>query len=154
MYVFSLVPTQTRRRAQGHAGFTLIEMIVVLIILGLTLTIVAGFLPRRNVTLELTSATSRVADAMRLARSRAIVESRPVSFAVMPGGHGFRTDDGPVLLGPSVSIGMTRSAILFTPDGSTSGGSVSVAVGNGARLIQVDWLTGRVVVTAPSSRAS
>jgi prepilin-type N-terminal cleavage/methylation domain-containing protein len=58
-------PLATAARACGGAGFTLIETIVVLVILGLALTIVAGFMPRRNVTLELANATSRVVGAMR-----------------------------------------------------------------------------------------
>jgi prepilin-type N-terminal cleavage/methylation domain-containing protein len=40
------VPEQPDRHICG--GFTLIETIVVLVILGLALTIVAGFLPRRK----------------------------------------------------------------------------------------------------------
>jgi general secretion pathway protein H len=125
-------------------GFTLIETIVVLVILGLALTIVAGFLPRRNTTLELTAATARVTGALRLARSRAMAESRPVPFAAAPDGHGFRLDNAPVTLGPSVTVVMTEPRIVFAPDGSTSGGSLRVLVDGRQRVIRIDWLTGRV----------
>jgi len=134
-----------------HAGFTLIETIVVLVILGLALTIVAGFIPRRNGTLELANATSRVAGAMRLARSRAMVESRPVPFGVTADGHGLIVDRTRVTLGPSVSVVMTGTPMIsFSPDGSASGGALRVLVGERFRLIQVDWLTGRVTVTGAS----
>ncbi len=137
-----MAPT-TRR----SAGFTLIETIVVLVILGLALTIVAGFLPRRNATLELTDATAHVANAMRLARSRAMTESRPIPFVASPDRHGFRLDNIPVTLGRSVAVDtIGPSLILFAPDGSSSGGSLRVAVDGRQRLIRVDWLTGRVVV--------
>src|SRR5262249_34547413 len=82
----------------GQSGFTLIEMIVVLVILGLSLSIVAGFSPRRNTTLELSAATGRVSMALRLARSRAMTEDRPVTFSAAVGGHGFRVDNETVSL--------------------------------------------------------
>jgi general secretion pathway protein H len=134
----------------GHAGFTLIEPIVVLVILGLALTIVAGFIPRRNTTLDLANATSRVAGAMRLARSRAMVESRPVPFTVTPDGHGFRLDNGQVTLGPAVVMVSAPPVIVFSPDGSASGGSLRLLVGDKTRMVQVDWLTGRVTIAGPS----
>jgi general secretion pathway protein H len=130
------------------AGFTLIETIVVLVILGLALTIVAGFVPRRNTTLELSAATTRVAGALRLARSRAMTESRPVSFDAVPDGHGFRVDNAWVTLGASVTVVMARPEIVFAPDGSTSGGSLQVLVDGHRRVIEIDWLTGRVAVAS------
>jgi general secretion pathway protein H len=136
--------------ASAEGGFTLIETIVVLVILGLALGIVAGFLPRRNTTLELTAATSRVAGALRLARSRAMAEGHAVPFAAVPGGHGFRLDNAQVNFGPSVTVVMAEPRILFAPDGSTSGGSLRVLVGGKQRVVLVDWLTGRVVVAAAS----
>jgi general secretion pathway protein H len=142
--------SNARGRAASGAGFTLIETIVVLVILGLALTIVAGFAPRRNITLELSTATSRVTGALRLARSRAMTESRPVSFDAAQDGHGFRVDNAWVALGASVTVVMARPEIVFAPDGSTSGGSLQVSVDGHRRLIEVDWLTGRVEVAEAS----
>jgi general secretion pathway protein H len=142
------MPEQPHRPA--CRGFTLIETIVVLVILGLALTIVAGFLPRRNTTSELAGATARVAGALRLARSQAMVQSRPVQFIVAPNGHGFRLDNAPVILGPSVAVVMQEPRlIVFAPDGSASGGSLSVLMDGQQRNIRVDWLTGRVIVATP-----
>jgi general secretion pathway protein H len=42
--------------------------------------------------------------------------------------------------------------IRFFPDGSSTGGEITLAGGNAHRYVQVDWLTGRVAVyedTAP-----
>jgi general secretion pathway protein H len=138
-------------REGSRAGFTLIETIVVLVILGLALSVVAGFLPRRNTTLELSAATERIGGALRLARSRAMVEARPVPFAVARDGHGFRLDNAIVALGPSVAVFMPEPrVILFAPDGSTSGGSIRIVMNGQERLIRVDWLTGRVVIAGAS----
>jgi general secretion pathway protein H len=140
-----------RARRGQNAGFTLIETIVVLVILGLALSIVAGFLPRRNATLELSAATARVTGALRLARSRAMAESRPVPFAAIPGGHGFRLDNAAVALGPGTTLVMVQPRpIVFAPDGSASGGSLRVSVDGRQSVIQIDWLTGRVSVAGPS----
>jgi len=138
----------------NNAGFTLIETIVVLVILGLALSIVAGFLPRRNATLDLTAATGRVTGALRLARSRAMAEVRPVPFTATLDGHGFRMDNTPVSLGPRVAVVMTQPRILFEPDGSSAGGSLQVIVDGHRRVIRIDWLTGRVAVAeAPLAAA-
>jgi general secretion pathway protein H len=114
------------------------------------LTIVTGFLPRRNTTLELTAATAQVTGALRLARARAMAESRPVPFAAVPGGHGFRVDNVPVPLGSLITVVMTEPRIVFAPDGSTSGGSLRVLADGHQRVIRVDWLTGRVAVAEAS----
>jgi general secretion pathway protein H len=133
------------------AGFTLIETIVVLTVLGLILTVVVGFLPRRNTTLELDNATSLVAGAMRMARSRAISESRFVPFAVTQDGHGFQMDNGLINLGPTVWIATPdRRAILFGPDGSASGGALRVQAAKKERLILIDLLTGRITIADAS----
>jgi general secretion pathway protein H len=129
----------------------LIETIVVLVILGLALTVVATFLPRRNTTLELESASSRVVGAMRIARWRAIAESRPVSFAMTPDGHGFRLDNGRIDLGPSVWLATPNGRpILFGPAGDASGGTLLVRMANKTRLIRVDRLTGRITFAEAS----
>ncbi len=137
----------TALRVQTRAGFTLIEMIVVLVIAGLALTIVAGFIGRRNPTLEASNAASRLIGAMRTARSRALTEGRAVPFALSPDGHSYRVGDALVGLGTRVALAMVGPpAIVFAPDGSASGGSVRVLVDGKERRILVDWLTGRVTI--------
>ena len=39
-----------------------------------------------------------------------------------------------------------RGAIRFYPDGSSTGGRVTVAAGERRLLVDVDWLTGRVSI--------
>ena len=39
-----------------------------------------------------------------------------------------------------------RGAIRFYPDGSSTGGRVTVASGERKLLVDVDWLTGRVTI--------
>ena len=136
----------------GHQlarGFTLIEMLVVIVIMGLALSITAGFVARPNTALELSGATARVAGALRLARMRAITEGQPVATMPAVDGHGLQMGGQTLSVGPNISLEIPeRRPILFFRDGSASGGTFYVSARGMRRVLQVDWLTGRVSETA------
>ncbi len=130
-------------RYRGKSGFTLLEMIVVLVVLGLALGLVMTHGPARSQRLELDATARRVIGALRLARSRAIADERTVVVAFGTGGY--RLDGGvPVPWSADVSPAGDR-AIMFTPDGGSSGGLVVLRGGDRRIAIGVDWLTGRVL---------
>jgi general secretion pathway protein H len=131
-------------RRTGTAGFTLIELIVVLAVLALAMGLVLTHGPVRSHRLELDGAVRELAGALRLARSRAIAEERPVAFAV--GAFGYRLDRGaPVPWHATVSP-EGNSLVVFTPEGGSSGGRIILREGERTVAIGVDWLTGRVIV--------
>jgi general secretion pathway protein H len=149
-------------RADARApGFTLIEMIVVLAVLGLAMALVIGRGPLRSETLNARDTADGLASALREARGRAIVENRPISLTLDLQRRQYRVaEDRPVKLPAEGALvlkttngqvrGETVGGIRFDPDGSSTGGSVEL--GQGARKIRigVDWLTGRVsVVNGP-----
>jgi prepilin-type N-terminal cleavage/methylation domain-containing protein len=130
-------------------GFTLIETIVVVVILGLMLSIATGFLPRRHERLELAMAASRVAGTLRLARAHAIAGDRPVLVRLDGARHALLVDGNAQALpgGLALALEAPGGTIRFATDGSASGGTIRL---NGATLrtvVGVDWLTGRVVVS-------
>jgi general secretion pathway protein H len=123
-------------------GFTLIELIVVLVILGLALSMVLGQGVARSPTLEFDSAVRQVAGALRLARSRAIADDRMVPVVFAP--RGFQLDQQTAIgFAPDILLSGNR-LIDFTPDGESSGGQVTLRMGSRQTVIGVDWLTGRV----------
>src|SRR5246127_5580716 len=72
------------------AGFTLIEVIVTLAILGLALIVVAGYKPPWSSGLGLKGTAAELASGLRLARSEAIVSNRSVAFDLDVNGHRYR----------------------------------------------------------------
>ena len=139
------------------AGFTLIEVFVVLAILGLALAMVARYGAPSSRGLDLRGSAGTVASGLRLARSEAILRNRSVSFDLDLATHRFRPGSGKAqLLSPTVAIELLTIAgerrqgdagdIRFNPDGSSTGGRITLADGGRKIMIGVDWLTGRVSV--------
>jgi general secretion pathway protein H len=143
--------------AGRQSGFTLIEVIVVLVVLGLMVVLVMQHGPMRSRTLETRVAATELAQALRTARSRAIALDRPVSVMLDVVAHSYRVDAAPPrALPPAVGVSVTALAgdtvgnriafISFAPDGSSTGGHVDLT-DRGSRLqVAIDWLTGRVSI--------
>jgi general secretion pathway protein H len=145
------------RQMPASAGFTLIEMIVVLAILGMTLVLFTAYRSPGSRTLTTDGAASQLAADLRLARSRAIAGNRPVLVSVDLSNHQYRVDAGDFRPLPAelriefLTVAAERESehvadIRFNPDGSSTGGRV-VLVSDRRRIdIGVDWLTGRVSI--------
>ena len=135
----------TSRREQG---FTLIELVVVLAIIGLSLAIAIPLLARQVSGSALNAASGEIRAALREARSTAIAEDRSVIFRGDPGG-GFWLDRQhftlPLMNGTQpLRVATTGGAqISFFPSGGSSGGRVMLTSGSAQRQIAVDTLTGR-----------
>ncbi len=139
-------------------GFTLIELLVVMAVLALVLLIVPPMFSGSLSTAELRSAAREVAAGLREARSRAITRNRDIAFTLDVDARRYRIDDEEearqLPAGPSISLVTARSeqldevigSIRFFPDGSSTGGRVTL--GGDARKyhVEVDWLTGQVSI--------
>jgi len=75
-------------------GFTLIEVIVTLAILGFALVLVTGYKPPWSSGLGLNATAAELASGLRLARSEAIVRNRSVAFSLDLTGHRYRVGTG------------------------------------------------------------
>jgi len=142
----------------GRAGgFTLIELLVSLAVLGLALSLIAGYKPPWSRGLGLQATAGELAAGLRLARSEAILSNRPVLFDLDLIGHRYRIGTGtPRGLPADLSLELLTISgealngregdIRFNPDGSSTGGRISLADGRRRIGVGVDWLTGRVSV--------
>ena len=138
-------------------GVTLIELLVVLAISSLALVLIVGYRPPWSRGLGLQATAAELAAGLRLARSEAILRNHPVEFDLDAAGHRYRVGNAAAKQLPddlSIELltiaGEARKAgdgdIRFNPDGSSTGGRISLIDGQRKVAVGVDWLTGRVSV--------
>jgi len=144
-------------RSAGAGGFTLIELIVTLAILGFALVLIAGYKPLTSSGLSLDGTEDELASGLREARSAAIADNRPVTLAIDVAAHRYRIGaDAMRPLPADLSIQVltvlgerqsgSAAGIRFNPDGSSTGGRITLGLQQRQVAIGVDWLTGRVRV--------
>lgn len=139
-------------------GFTLLELLVVLAVIGLVMVAVPMMIAGGRPGPETRSAAIEIASALRQTRSESIARFQPTTFLVDVDARNYRVGkDGAVKILPeemALSLYTARSeladdsqgGIRFFPDGSATGGRVTVTKGGHSYTVAVDWLTGVVTV--------
>jgi general secretion pathway protein H len=116
--------------SDATTGFTLVEMLVVLSILGVAAAVLATRMADRPAHLTRERTISELQTRVAQARREAVRSGAPT-----------RLD--PSAVDPSAAVEEPvfgdGGTLLFFPDGSSSGGLVSV---DSERVLTVDWLTG------------
>ena len=146
-------------------GFTLMELMVVFAIAALIVGVSVPFSARLFDTMQYRDAIRSISAAASSARYQAITSGEAVdlvlnpnarSFAVHPATRSTGIDRNDmqalssdlrmnVISAREVSPGNGLAAIRFYPQGSSTGGSVSVQRENGEGVrLRIDWLLGRV----------
>ena len=144
--------------ARAQRGFTLLELMLVLVIAAASYVLVIRFTGSGVSGAELKSAARTVAAGLRAARSDAIATQDSASLMLdlerrviqVSGTHRpYALPDRVELklyTAQSEIVDEKQGAIRFYPDGSSTGGRVTVASKERQFLIDVDWLTGRVTI--------
>ena len=139
------------------AGFTLIEILITMTVLGLALVLIAGFKPPWSSELGLRAVAAEVAAGLRLARSEAILQNRQITFNLDLTSHRFQVGTASARQLPArlklelLTIAGERSDstlghIRFNPDGSSSGGRITLTDGGRSIAVGIDWLNSRVSI--------
>ena len=149
--------SQVISRARA-AGFTLLEMIIVLVVLGLAMGLALGRGPQHSATLDERALVARVVQTLRQARGAAIATNLPVTVVINPkdktvaanGLNRIQLPDDMALTaatGLDAAVDAKLTGIRFAPNGSSSGGRIVMVNARRKVSVNVDWLTGRVSVT-------
>ena len=134
-------------------GFTLVEMLVVLMIAALAMTLVGTSISRSVSGAEMRQAANKVAASLRYTRTRAILNKSEQVFLLDTESRKYTAADRePVVLpeGMNVELNTARSeltsetagGIRFFPDGGSTGGNVRLEANGRIYRVNVAWLTG------------
>ncbi len=139
-------------------GFTLLEMLLVLVLAAALVTLVVPNFGPLLARAQLYTAARDVASALRYARGQALVRGRGAQFELAVDEHWYRisgrnkTYPLPASIGLGLYTADTETVaegigrIRFFPDGSSSGGRVSLSGSGARREVTVNWLTGEVLL--------
>ena len=138
------------------SGFTIIELIVVLLIVLLGMTVVGANFSKVSPALQLKTVGGEIVSALRFARTQAVSTQQAVSvrfnlyentYQVQGQQQTFKLPEDLML---SLVIltknyaGNEIASIMFYEDGSSSGAQVLLELDNYKKQIEVNWLTGKI----------
>jgi general secretion pathway protein H len=143
-------------KSSNESGFTLLELVVVMVLLALASVLGALSVPQIGDRLAVARTASRIerelanvaADAMRTGRDRSVIFTKTESMQALETGQRTERID-PTIAADWVAAAETgsdssRGVIAFFGTGGASGGKLELARGDARAVIEVDWLTARV----------
>jgi len=126
---------RTRTSTAGNDGFTLLELIVVLVIAGLSAAVVFFSIGRLHEKTLFNQDARKVYQTLRKARGMALAEKRDVIVSVdeRTGGYGIGFNEGEVFSTQGVGRGteITGTDVVFYSKGNSSGGVIVLRNGKG-----------------------
>lgn len=135
-----------------QAGLSLLELLVALAILGLAMSAFWLGVSRQSAGFETRRAAAELEALLRGARAGAREQNMPVRVVFDAEARQFTDDRGGVVRLPErvsadlVSAATVREpAIVFLPDGASTGGVVALFSGGQRQTLTVDWLTSSIV---------
>ena len=138
-------------------GFTLLEMLAVILLIGIAAAAVAFSVNQGLASARINAASAELAGALRAARAQAIVRGQTQNFDVdtrADSYRGVKPHDVHLPKGLRLSITSAKEdqpndhtgRIRFFPDGSSTGGRITLQSGRRQWHVNVSWLTGDVRV--------
>jgi general secretion pathway protein H len=138
-------------RGAGERGFTLLELLVVLLLLAVAAGLVAPAVGRSVDAVRLRAEIAGFAALIRHAREQAIASRRPHTVSIDEREHRLQVTAAEELrrsraLPASWSVESVppHLALRFEPHGTSTGGEYRIVDGRTAYRVTVDPLTGRV----------
>lgn len=144
-------------KSRPATGYTLVELLVVLVILSIAMAGSVMFSLQQSGKASLPRLSSQIASLIGSASTRSVLTQREVLVVVDPVAREISTLGEDLIRIPdrvSMEIITAKSEVLnageaglrFFPEGGSTGGSIRLLDGDKAILINVDWLTSRVSI--------
>ncbi len=144
-----VIPVQRRR------GFTLVEMLAVLTLIALVAGVAAGLIGSNLGSAKTRAAVRDLTAALRQTRGLAIVKGEARSLEVdvdartyqVPGKNAVQLPEElsmKLLTAATEQTGDSKGLIRFFPDGSSSGGRITLKRDDHEWRVEIAWLTGEV----------
>jgi general secretion pathway protein H len=142
-----------------NCGFTLIELIIVLLISVLAFAVIGSNIGSGNRSTKLQAVARDMASALRYAHGQALMTQKPVSVAINLQDNSYsisnRSKTYPFAEEIDVSVVIAEDEfsegeqgnIRFFGDGSSTGGRITLEWGTELRRIDVNWITGKVSIS-------
>ena len=139
-----------------HAGFSLVELLVVLVIAVTVISVTTVAYNKLSTNAYLKNSARHVAASLRYARNYAVAKGVDAQMQIDLNRRTYRYsgNNGSFAFRPGIELQVYSAdfpnqapgiaAIYFAPDGSSSGGRVTLSSRNKSYVVHVDWLTGRV----------
>ncbi|TAH40671.1 MAG: type II secretion system protein GspH [Rhodocyclaceae bacterium] len=145
------------------AGFTMIEMIVVVVMIGIIASVVAFSFTQSLSGARIQAASRDLVAALRYTRGQAIVKGEQKVLTLdlehntyqAPGKSSKELPKNMKLRLTTAQqelVSDTSGGIRFFPDGSSTGGNIAVVLGEREWRINVGWLTGEVTLDESESK--
>jgi general secretion pathway protein H len=146
----------TRKRAA--AGFSIIEMVVVVVLIAAVVAIGASAMSRQLPGQRLRESARELAAQLRFTRAQAIASGKSQLFTLDANTREWRAGDKrDGRLARDIQIVATGArneaqregvaAVRFFPEGAATGGRFLLSHGKAAWQVDVEWLTGEVRVS-------
>ena len=154
------------RHLGTQGGFTLLEILVVLVIATLLFTLIPPLFSGALPGVKLKGAARDLAVTMRDVRSQAIITNTEQTIHLDMEAQAYQVGSGkPAALPEGITItmqphteetglGTTQPYLRFFPDGSSSGGQFILQDSSRSYQLDVDWLTGAIQINEASARGS
>ena len=145
-------------------GFTLLEILVALVIGVLLVALVPPLLSGLSGSVELRGAARQLAAGLRSARNQAVTRQQEAVLTLDLAQRRFGVSGDPRVIALPASVALklytAQSELLdqatgnlrFFPDGSSTGGAITVSGPKQAYRVNVDWLTGAIAIVGQEAR--